>query len=345
MALLEHAEDLEPTDLVRANTGSPLMQEEVVEGTDEFQLHRPREKKDRRGKLLEESSKKGSSLSLRRAKQKDKDVAQEKTPRKGKHVRSKSGSRTPPESPKAVRSSDGVKKQPRSASVQLQPSPNVKSSRKRYYQLGEGGSSSDSEPDNEESFLVSNTVAAEKPPPVQPSSHSPSSNPNLSFASTAALPAPQSQPFPLPPPPTSPTRRATVQFPIPFPFPVDVTPERSTARFSIQEPQPLVHDLPSPGQPPPMFFQSPMPKFIAPSQHPAQAPRAAPPPPTEAEWAVSEELHQKCVRQFSDLQPVNGFLHGDKARDFFVQSRLPNHELSQIWYEGVWGGKGAWFAV
>ena len=57
-------------------------------------------------------------------------------------------------------------------------------------------------------------------------------------------------------------------------------------------------------------------------------PSSAPPPD---DWSISEELRSKCLQQFNELRPVNGLLNGDKARDFFVKSKLPNQELSAIW--------------
>jgi hypothetical protein len=51
----------------------------------------------------------------------------------------------------------------------------------------------------------------------------------------------------------------------------------------------------------------------------------------EADWSISAELRQKCVQQFNGLNPVDNFLSGEKARDFFIQSKLPVEELSRIW--------------
>ena len=51
----------------------------------------------------------------------------------------------------------------------------------------------------------------------------------------------------------------------------------------------------------------------------------------DAEWRVSEELRLKCRKQFVELQPTHGKLQGDQARSFFIQSRLPNTDLSAIW--------------
>jgi hypothetical protein len=67
---------------------------------------------------------------------------------------------------------------------------------------------------------------------------------------------------------------------------------------------------------------------------PASSPPISPSPPpvaTADDWTISEDLHSKCVQQFNSLEPVKGLLLGGKAREFFVQSKLPNQELSAIW--------------
>ena len=82
---------------------------------------------------------KGGGLSLGRTKPRDSGT--EKASKKGKHARSKSGSRTPPDSPRADRASRGGRNQ---------PSPNVKGHRKRYSQLGFNLSAEESEGEEEE---------------------------------------------------------------------------------------------------------------------------------------------------------------------------------------------------
>ena len=99
-------------------------------------------------------------------------------------------------------------------------------------------------------------------------------------------------------------------------------------------------DLGSPSQiaplPPLQFFQSPLPPQPLPTlpslpPHPPRQPDIAANPAPEGEWALSDELRHKCHCQFAELHPDSGLLHGDKARVFFQQSKLPNQELSQIW--------------
>ena len=349
MALLANEDDsfeLDPVELGRSNTGSPLM---GGEGGDEgFQIHRPREKKDRKARLTEES-KKGSSLSLKRTKQKDKETAVDKTAKgKGKQLRSKSGSPPPPDSPKSDR------KQAKATAG----SPNVKSTRRRYSKFGFGDERSGSEED-EGGYFQSNKAASEQQKQTAAQKEESATKPPTmsaavfdTFFSSTTSPTSQ-QTFTFPPPlstlntypqqqPTSPTRRITVQLPLPTQPDVLMTPERP-GRINFQESgqiNPLFQDLSSPGQAPVLayqFFQSPFPvKPLQPSTLSGSGTQQAPPPqlapPTDPDWTISEELQQKCQKQFSELKTENGLLQGDKAREFFVQSRLPNQELSLIWY-------------
>ena len=92
-----------------------------------------------RSKEGKKEKRKGSGLSLGRTKPRD--SATEKVHKKGKHTRNKSGSRTPPDSPRGERVGRGGK---------TQPSPNVKGHRKRYSQLGFDLSSAESGEEDEE---------------------------------------------------------------------------------------------------------------------------------------------------------------------------------------------------
>lgn len=118
MSLL-HEDDAQPT--LKVSPGALLSDQ-------------PRAKESKREK------RKGGGLSLGRSKS-GRDQGTERTAKKGKHVRNKSGSRTPPDSPRAERGARGGKGQ---------PSPNVKSHRKRYSQLGLDLSSEHSEGEEEE---------------------------------------------------------------------------------------------------------------------------------------------------------------------------------------------------
>ena len=93
----------------------------------------PRVKESKREK------RKGGGLSLGRTRPREQGT--EKISKKGKHVRNKSGSRTPPDSPRAERGARGGRNQ---------PSPNVKGHRKRYSQLALDLSSPESEVDEDE---------------------------------------------------------------------------------------------------------------------------------------------------------------------------------------------------
>lgn len=48
-------------------------------------------------------------------------------------------------------------------------------------------------------------------------------------------------------------------------------------------------------------------------------------------WKVSGEDRAKHDQQFFQLKPLNGFVTGTQARDFFMQSGLPTPILGQIW--------------
>lgn len=48
-------------------------------------------------------------------------------------------------------------------------------------------------------------------------------------------------------------------------------------------------------------------------------------------WSVSFDDRSKHEERFQSLYPVNGFLTGEQARNYFTQSKLPNPVLAQIW--------------
>lgn len=158
-----------------------------------------------------------------------------------------------------------------------------------------------------------------------------------------------------------PVLKSTVNFPVQF-------GEGGTTGFPVSafEPQPPHPRLPQPlSEPTPPSPTSPPPFFPRPTQNPG--PWIAPLPSAplsdlpictlevggslevadvtpdvvvegdqdqgvpETEWRISNELMLKCKRQFVELQPTHGRLQGDQARTFFIQSRLPNADLSAIW--------------
>ncbi|XP_039599766.1 intersectin-1 isoform X2 [Polypterus senegalus] len=48
-------------------------------------------------------------------------------------------------------------------------------------------------------------------------------------------------------------------------------------------------------------------------------------------WAITLEERAKHDQQFHSLKPTSGFITGDQARNFFLQSGLPPPVLAQIW--------------
>uniref|UniRef100_A0A3B3Z8B3 EH domain-containing protein n=1 Tax=Periophthalmus magnuspinnatus TaxID=409849 RepID=A0A3B3Z8B3_9GOBI len=49
-------------------------------------------------------------------------------------------------------------------------------------------------------------------------------------------------------------------------------------------------------------------------------------------WAITPEERGKHDKQFESLAPVLGFVSGEQARKFFLQSGLPPSVLAEIWY-------------
>lgn len=379
MSLLDSDDEDPFTDeLLKGHTEEPLFGETASKG---------KAKKKARAEERKASSKPGHW------KQKGNVVTvQDKTPKKVKGQSGNKGSvsKTPPDSPKSSRPTEmkgtkGGAVGVASGQVQ-QPSPNVKSQRKRYSQLGAGSSSEEGEGDG---FLFSNAPALRDETDVPksqatasnqpsnpflgnqtllsgspPTGHTPSIQPTAVFPPATGLQlaeqhqawlpssnttsgnlqdffSPQ-QPGHAPSPPTllvmggdgvrgvdgrlaSPTRGATLQ------------------DFSMTNPFLLTQQLApagvgqSPFQPGPTFGVTPPPTSQPPPTqlHPHGPPSPPTAVPTEGvaseDWGISDDLHCKCVQQFKELEPVQGVLAGDKAREFFVQSKLPNQELSSIW--------------
>uniref|UniRef100_A0A673I8F5 Intersectin-2-like n=1 Tax=Sinocyclocheilus rhinocerous TaxID=307959 RepID=A0A673I8F5_9TELE len=48
-------------------------------------------------------------------------------------------------------------------------------------------------------------------------------------------------------------------------------------------------------------------------------------------WAITPEERDKHDQKFDTLSPVQGFVTGEKARSFFIQSGLPQSVLAEIW--------------
>ena len=53
------------------------------------------------------------------------------------------------------------------------------------------------------------------------------------------------------------------------------------------------------------------------------------------QWVVTPQERLNYDAQFDKLNPINGFLRGDQARNFFLQSNLPSPMLGQIWLVAI----------
>ena len=348
MSLLDDEDEPFVETVSRSYTREPLY-DDRAEDTQGDEGHRAREKKDKKKPDDRKSSTKPWSKS-----------SAEKTPKKSKHHRTKSGS-PPPVSPKAR--GQEQKRPSKGTGSQIHPSPNVKSQRKRYVQLGvEAGSSSEGEVDLEEEggFLLSNQQVLNQHDDGgvldslgstrvtssggTENTGSPKQTKGLSFFDQETSEAhsdawwPQTSSKPLVSP-----RRMTYSPGAPL-------GQRDIAEAFLPHAgrslpassNPLMGEItgftpPQQQQQPSLFGQS---TTVAPQQPtsslapPTQswpAPSTQEQPTKESDWTISNDLRQKCIQQFNDLNPMEGRLQGDKAREFFVQSKLRNQELSAIW--------------
>ena len=187
---------------------------------------------------------------------------------------------------------------PDSPKMKSGPSPNFKSSRKQYAHLLENELSSDGEEDDcGEAFVLSKgRQAREKRGSLKLSS----GEGPLDLASIENI---------------SPTRSMPAA---PLTFPVSFTPPQKTS---------LESDLIPPLPPPPQGHTYQPPQLQPVVLNPQTTPTS-----NEPDWSMTDELYDKCNDQFKGLHPVGGLLTGDKARDFFLKSKLPLNELSKIWY-------------
>uniref|UniRef100_A0A3B1IN61 Intersectin 1 (SH3 domain protein) n=1 Tax=Astyanax mexicanus TaxID=7994 RepID=A0A3B1IN61_ASTMX len=48
-------------------------------------------------------------------------------------------------------------------------------------------------------------------------------------------------------------------------------------------------------------------------------------------WAITPEERDKHDQKFDTLSPAQGFVSGEQARNFFLQSGLPSTVLAEIW--------------
>lgn len=382
MSLLDSDDDPYAGEDEPGLRGEPL----VWDGTQRGRAKRSRgEERRGSGKPSRGEDKRGSSKPVHWSKRKE-NVVQERTPKKGKGQGSgkTSVSRTPPDSPKGSRPAEvkagkgGVAVG--AASPGLQPSPNIKSHRKRYSQLEAGSSSSEEELAAQEGSLFSNKPAlrgeggmADNPldtpsnpfledhPIVPGATYTPVLAPLMLPTGAAILAGVQQQAW-------LPAAHQTTDTIHPMFLPELSSPVRQYDHTSSQvtgavnplltmgEAGGLLGSPPREGMQDlstnpflstnqfaamgPMFTAPPPPTTAPPTSYTPEpsSPKSTSPPsgtptatPLAEDWSISEDLHGKCVLQFNSLEPVKGILQGDKAREFFIQSKLPNQELSAIW--------------
>ena len=337
MSLLDDEDEPFVESVLRSTTREPLYDERTDSTVDGDDLpFRGKDKKDK--KKLEDRRSSAKALPWSKS-------STEKTPKKSRHNRTKSGS-PPPVSPKG-RGQD-TKKQTKGSS-QIHPSPNVKSQRKRYVQLGiEAGSSSEGEVDLEgdQGFLVMNQPVVSEQRDVLGASSTASEAPKVtkgaSFFEQETSEAHADAWWPQPTQTRSPPRQTYTTTGVSLDQ-RDVAEAflPHTARSGVQATTaPVLGEISAftPQQTsshPSTFGPS---TDISPSSLPLMggvpAPSQSWPPQdssSEPDWTISDDLKQKCVQQFNDLCPTEGLLQGGEARQFFVQSKLPNQELSAIW--------------
>jgi hypothetical protein len=350
MSLLDDEDEPFVETVSRSYTREPLYDDQA-EGTQGDEGHRAKEKKEKKKPDDRKSSTKPWSKS-----------SAEKTPKKSKHHRTKSGS-PPPVSPKGR--GQEQKRPSKGTGSQLYPSPNVKSQRKRYVQLGvEAGSSSEGEVDLEEEggFLLSNQPvlnqqddgdvmdalggAQVRPSAGTEATASSNKSNELSFFDQVTSEAAHSDawwPQTSSAKPVASPRRMTYSPGAPLgqrdiaeaflPHPGRSLPTSSNSLMGE------IAGFPPPQHQPSLIGQS---TAVTPPSQPTGSlapltqswlgPSAQEQPSKEPDWTISNDLRQKCVQQFNDLNPMEGRLQGDKAREFFVQSKLRNQELSAIWW-------------
>ena len=53
---------------------------------------------------------------------------------------------------------------------------------------------------------------------------------------------------------------------------------------------------------------------------------------SDSKWKISSDERKRYEQQFHTLKTSSGYLSGRDAREFFLKSKLPNSELSAIWW-------------
>lgn len=51
----------------------------------------------------------------------------------------------------------------------------------------------------------------------------------------------------------------------------------------------------------------------------------------QGDWRISTEERARFDTFFQQCNPVQGYLTGEQARDFFIKSHLPGDILRKIW--------------
>ena len=270
--------------------------------------------------------------------------------------------KTPPSSPKLRASSDaGANKLGRKGSGIRMGGASSKggvagtkgggTGRKQYSTLMENEESNEDDDDGvAENFLLSKGhMAREK----RSSSTSKTTQVSVPSPSTAT-PTPSAQPL-VPPPPSAPNVVAESNFPVRFTppneakFPLfDSSLDGEVFDFTISDEHVMLPPIDSSVQgalpladisalPPPDISSHVMEQTLSVPASYYSVFQPSPPVTRggggggDEEWVVSTELYHKCTEQFNSLSTVGDYVTGDKARDFFIQSKLPVAELSKIW--------------
>ena len=338
---------LDEDDSITKSVDSKLRR--TKEGED-LEEKSPKKGRVRSGELTVDSQKL-SSFSLRRKKEKDLSGVGS---RKVKTI-SKSQSRTPPDSPPG-KYPEGKKLS--SKGGQGGPSPNVKSSRKEYAHLLENEFSSGDEEDDDNFLLSKGHIAQEKrSAPVVTKGDDVTNESHCTINPAVLMDTFGTSPVGPSFLDTVDSNTCTTGFNLTPTFPVRFTPPKE-ARFpnsdfspfgdvttddidmvfrfdtgqvseSTSDPQKSIPVIP----PPPSSTSHTILSLPPVTQQPNSVLSKDTTPTTmeEPDWSISDELYDKCLHQFHDLNSELGLLSGEKARDFFIQSRLPVDELSKIW--------------
>ncbi|KRT82780.1 HLH domain-containing protein, partial [Oryctes borbonicus] len=82
--------------------------------------------------------------------------------------------------------------------------------------------------------------------------------------------------------------------------------------------------------PPPKMGDVPLPKPIKPPP-PSNTPLITSLPPTAVDWTIKSSEREKYEHLFESLQPLNGYIPGNKVKGVLMDSKLPLDTLGKIW--------------